>query len=538
MPRGYPGTAKAKAPTQAALLADVILELQLVNASSERIETQRFPAIGASISKLSTETTLSIADLHDPLDNIFETLKRTFDYFVGNDLQVAEDRKEMLAALEGIRSATSVRNSSTNTTVPGADPKGDAGSASLLGSSLLFGGLFGAGLAVVTAGFVTGFVAEVAKQFAKTVKLIRKGILGERLAERWSKSFNWLVGENGMLSKIGRLFSKESAFGKFFGGIAKFGRKMVSFVSKIGIMGVFNSPMGWFVKIEKVLGPLFKIGKVFGKILGKLAAPITILTALWDTIKGVYEGYKKDGIGGALRGATIELFNSLIGWVVDIVKGGVSWIANKLGFSELSKTLDAWNFKDFFTKIFDSITGAINPLAEKLGETMSTPGKFKEWIDGVVDSLWVILKSSTQMLLDVLKKQSEKQVGDLVTKFTGNFIAEVLKVALPKWDNSSMLGALSPNNVAVAALKNAGVYEYAGISPDSGKSIAITPSKTGSTVSKESPKENSGNTTVINNYGGTTNNSSSSASSSSINTMQSNAGKRSFAGGMDFGFGY
>ena len=169
---------------------------------------------------------------------------------------------------------------------------------------------------------------------------------------------------------------------KFFGDIFGKLKSVFKISENSAIVKVFNGIKTFIVKFSRpfieafrvikdlVSGPVSKVGSVFSsigqyfkafaskigavsKIVGKLFLPITIIMAVWDTVKGAFEGFKKDGIIGGIKGAISGLFGSLIGGLADLVKDGISWILKMFGFDKASKFLDSFSITDIFKQFVD-----------------------------------------------------------------------------------------------------------------------------------------------------------------------------------------
>ena len=169
--------------------------------------------------------------------------------------------------------------------------------------------------------------------------------------------------------------SEDSAIFKVFSGIKTF-------------LGKFLTPFeeAFTVIKDLVSGPVSKIGEFFGGIakwfgtfasaigkvaiiVEKIAYPIMIVMAVWDTVKGAIEGFKKDGIIGAIKGAITGLFDSVVGGLLDMVKSAVSWIAGKLGFKNVEKWLDSFSFEDMFHKLIDVVFKPIEMIRDLFKDT-------------------------------------------------------------------------------------------------------------------------------------------------------------------------
>jgi hypothetical protein len=106
------------------------------------------------------------------------------------------------------------------------------------------------------------------------------------------------------------------------------------------------------------------IVKRIAGIVGKVFAPIAIVTTAWATITGFIEGWKEDGILGGLEGAITGFFTSLVTIPLDLVKDAVAWVLKKFGWDEEAEALKSFSFTDLFKKaigaVFDVFKGAIN----------------------------------------------------------------------------------------------------------------------------------------------------------------------------------
>jgi hypothetical protein len=204
-------------------------------------------------------------------------------------------------------------------------------------------------------------------------KLIPKGIRnwwkGFSMAKKWT-SFKTFFVE--LPSKVKNLIPQSVRTA--LSGLVKLMKTALTPVTAMmsGLSGLFGGGKGAkgvsiFAKIAKFFGPsnpiikgVFGFLKTAGKILGKIFLPITIITEAFNFITGFMKGFEQDGIIGGIREGVKSVFNSLVAWPLDLLKSGVSWIAGKLGFTEVEKMLDSFSFKDIFTDLFDKLFGVID----------------------------------------------------------------------------------------------------------------------------------------------------------------------------------
>lgn len=353
--------------------------------------------------------------------------------------------------------------------------------------------------------------------------------------------------------KSGKLFRIFQNIGKFFSGAG----------------GWIADAMGIPKMLAEFAGKLkffFDLGKTIGK---KIALPLTIIIALWDTVKGVIDGYKTEGIAGAFKGGISGLLNSLVGGLLDLVKDGISWLLGALGWESAEKALDSFSFsklisdgvsaivdmfvyyidyiKDKFSidkmkaafekynilgigaiiagGILDTIKGALSWALTLLGATdwavsldsfsfQDLYMKVFDGITGIFDYLGEMIQDGYDALTRTLGN-----VGDIAA----NLVKSILKNVLPRANANG--NWYDPQNLAATAIPES-VYKFAGITSTGEEikatpveSISVNPSSTAGAVSTN--PSNSGGTTVINNIskGGDVSN----VSNSNVNNTNSAA---------------
>ena len=146
-----------------------------------------------------------------------------------------------------------------------------------------------------------------------------------------------------------------------------------------GASKIMKPVMDVIKRVMTVMRSVTKAAFGFGRTLGKLFLPITIIMSVFDTFKGALSGFDKykdkgflEGIIGGLFGGISGLLTGLIGMPLDLLKSGVSWIASKLGFENFSEQLDAFSFSDMigdlFTSITDTIVGFIGSIKDSIAD--------------------------------------------------------------------------------------------------------------------------------------------------------------------------
>lgn len=326
-----------------------------------------------------------------------------------------------------------------------------------------------------------------------------------------------------------KLFSKEKGIFKFVGEIAEFIGKGFKFFSGGAASGLIDD----FGKLFSKIAFFFKIGKSFGaavvKLLGKIAVPLTIIMAVWDSVTGAIEGYQKEGIAGAFKGGISGLLNSLIGSLLDLLKDGVSWLLGALGFDQAEQFLDSFSFTEYITNLVNSIVDgtiyAFNWIKDKINETIQGLS-FEDIYNTISESVSNLMTTLKDGVVGIIHSIGEwfKSIPDTMSNFAsdlGNLsdqlVKTILQNVLPRKDPNGAW--YSPMNLAAAAIP-ASVYEYAGMNPDTGeviKNISAMPNDTSSAVSTNPAA--GGGQTIVNNIsrGGDVNNVSNSNVNQNVN---------------------
>jgi len=224
----------------------------------------------------------------------------------------------------------------------------------------------GIGIAVA-AGTIAGLVSAWVKTVKLFVDIFGKGLtalgeifpsLGKAMKLVQETFTGFIEGIKGIFSSaVGKLASMfESAIGLFktiFGESTLIG-KVIAAV-KSGISGFLEPIRTGFTALAESTGPLSKLFGAVASIVKKIAYPLMVIMAVWDTIKGALKGWEEGGLIGAIGGAIKGLFNSLVGGVADMIKGAISWIAGALGFTAVENFLDSFSFEDLFSDLVDAI---------------------------------------------------------------------------------------------------------------------------------------------------------------------------------------
>ncbi len=275
-----------------------------------------------------------------------------------------------------------------------------------------------------------------------------------------------IIGDGGLLGKmfapIGRFFTRLKDFFKSFTLVQKIGafiddvikgagrvlRPVGNFFSKLaGFFRTFVNYVKGLVAASASATGILRFAAGFGKVLGKLFLPVTIVMSAFDFITGFIDGFKEsegnnivsrfiDGVGGGLS----KLVGNLIGIPLDLLKSGVSFIAGMLGFEEAEKFLDSFSFTDFIT---DIVKLPYTLLSKAVDYIVGVFTGENDLIGDIVSGLGNLMDTAKQFIKDMLRKILPNPKGNLLSKLASKAIPD-------------------------------SVYEFAGIDPDTGQIVETT----------------------------------------------------------------
>lgn len=201
-----------------------------------------------------------------------------------------------------------------------------------------------------------------------------------------------------------------------------------------------------------VIGKILGFAKGFGATLGKLFLPITIVIGVFDTITGFIDGFKEsegnnilskfyDGVGGGLG----KLVGNLVGIPLDLLKSGVSWIMGKLGFDGAVEFLESFSF------------------AELIKNLVSAPFNL---ISKAIDYIVGLFTGENDLFADV-----GNMFGNIADA-AKDLLKSILRGILPNPSGESD-GIFGFIKKAVTAVIPDGVYEFAGLDPNTGEALPV-----------------------------------------------------------------
>lgn len=171
----------------------------------------------------------------------------------------------------------------------------------------------------------------------------------------------------------------------FIGGIAKIFSGVTGFIKTIGAsLGLIDTTMD----VGKAVGPITKAFQGIGRFIGTLGKlvpfasklpGINLIFAIIDIFKGFKAGEEEyGGILGGIVGSVEGLLKGFIGMPLDLLKKGISFILEKMGFTQVSEALDKFSFTelignlvggivDFFKNFVSNVKKIINAILSKFG---------------------------------------------------------------------------------------------------------------------------------------------------------------------------
>jgi hypothetical protein len=206
------------------------------------------------------------------------------------------------------------------------------------------------------------FVTQIAEGFTKILEIVER--FGSKV-----RALYQIIKRSALIGYITELFQGFTNLGRgiseaFEPVIKKFnlikrvlsiGTESTSIVGKL--INSFKGISSFFGEMKLVTAVMFRFGKAFGSFIGKLNVPFMVIMGIFDSITGFIDGFTKtegnfiDKLLGGLRGGVKKFLDGLIGGIFNIMKSIVSWAAGALGFKDLEKMLDSFNFGDIIDKI-------------------------------------------------------------------------------------------------------------------------------------------------------------------------------------------
>lgn len=322
------------------------------------------------------EVQLETVTVLESIRNVLERIEIQFHIFFAN--QVANQELNQMKLLEMEREQGSLA---------GPAPAGAPTETETPSGNMLLGVV--AAISGLAAGFVSGiqdslmaFTKSFRARITKFIEPISEAFdnIGKRFAKivkgfkdsKFLKVLDDLVVDAyvflddikiSVVKKFKALSDGIKGFFDFGPDIAKIkdGFAKLGFGGSGGISKMFEPITELFKRIKSFMSVFVDIGKGVGRILGKLVIPLNVIMSIFDTVTGAIDGFKSeegdivDKVIGGVFGGIKGLVSGLLLVPLDLLKSGISWIGEKLGFENFSEALDSFSFADLFREGVDII---------------------------------------------------------------------------------------------------------------------------------------------------------------------------------------
>lgn len=231
------------------------------------------------------------------------------------------------------------------------------------------------------------------------------------------------------ISTIGKLIEKSRE------SIMSFVKPVTTVLSKISTFAG-----GTLTKFIDVLKPMASSVGMFARVVGKVLKPLGIIFSAYE---GIVAAFDEEGpLINKITAGISAFTGDFIGSFLDLLKDGVSLIFEKIGFVDLSKSIDEFSFEEaitdglkttlnWFVKLFDDPTKALNTAWNGFLSMLPSSPKtffdilwmpFNKTVDWITKKLeWREDEAPTFNLYDIIKESF-----DTVDSFISN-IPNILK---------------------------------------------------------------------------------------------------------------
>lgn len=355
------------------------------------------------------------------------SINNLVEVLTGNRLAELEEKREMLRLLQGLGSGDDDKEGPNQFQGPDG-----TGSLMALGT-----GLAAAALALgASLGMLQGQVKAI-KAYTKALVPGSFTKLIDDMKLKWTTQIdNLKLGVTNRIASLGTsigvflnnikgkfVINPDSVLGKqvakISGVFTTIGARIKNIITpietasdiiKTSIMGPANKVRFWFNSVATKVGRFGGIVTKIAGVVGKVFAPIAIVTTAWETITGIIEGWKEDGFLGGLKGGIEGFATSLITIPLDLVKDLVAWVLKKFGFDKEAEMLKDFSFTDLFTNmldgLFDFISGAVDWVKTLFTDPVAA-----------IKTLWEGLYGKDGIINTIVWKPISKVVNWVMEKF-------------------------------------------------------------------------------------------------------------------------
>ncbi len=193
--------------------------------------------------------------------------------------------------------------------------------------------------------------------------------------------------------RLTRLFGESSSIVRNFASISGGMKKILEWTKKIGS---FFTRLPVISSLTRSLSSLSLIFKSIGRYI---FGPITMaIFGAIDFIKGALDGYKEDGIWGAIKGGLIGVFNGFISKPLDLLKDMAIWVSDKFEFKNFSNMLSSFSFEklatDILNGVFDLGEGIVDSIISSFVYVDDAKTKYANVASMAIDGLWENITSA------------------------------------------------------------------------------------------------------------------------------------------------
>lgn len=330
----------------------------------------------------------------------------------------------------------------------------------------------------------------LSKVFSKVIKFLKLDDIQAKIGAKFNSIVDFVEGVissiKNKITKIGSLvtefftssintfkkyfsFFEDSKIGQILKGAAEFvSNTVMRFIepfktafSALGetgpVMKFIQNIKDFFSGIGQYLSKFSGVFSVVSKLVAKIAYPIQIIMGIFDTVTGAIEGFKKEGILGAIQGGITGLINGVFNSFFDLIKDGISWVLGAVGFKDAEKFLDSFSFSNLFSDFMDKLFHPIRTLQEMFDNL-----DLKALVFEPLSKVWGVLNDSLggipQQIVDnintyviqPLKSVFEpvinffKEIKDKVLGFFTSIVIPGISVKIPFKDEPFKIGPFYP----------------------------------------------------------------------------------------------
>lgn len=241
----------------------------------------------------------------------------------------------------------------------------------------------------------------------------------------FAKIISWIVvGIGKFFVGIKNIFLDMFLLGNAFDGV---GSKLKSIFTG-GISRIFTNVMSYFDDVIRVVQKWFRAfsSSGIGKLLAKIFYPITFLLAAFDFVVGAIDGYKTEGIWGAIKGGFSGMLGGLVGGVLNMLSSISGWILEKLGFTDAAKELGEWDFMQLVKNGVSRIFDWFKLIFTDPGEALSTLWQNLVGAGGLMDLLFKPIDMFINWVMKKFNFKDDKspdfKVGDVIRSIWNGII--------------------------------------------------------------------------------------------------------------------